>query len=78
MANLSIRKLDDKIYEQLRMRSLKHRVSMEEEVRQIITQAVAVPESIGDIFQKYFGDRNGMDLDYLEQRKAHSPMDFEE
>lgn len=78
MANLSIRKLDDKIYEQLRKRSLKHHISLEEEVRQIITQAVTAPESISNLFQKNFGIKNGVDLDFLNQREPHQPMDFEE
>ena len=44
MANISVRKLDKIAYEQLRMRAAKHGVSMEEEVRQIIYQAVAAHE----------------------------------
>lgn len=44
MANLSIRKLDHDVYTQLQMRSLKHGISMEEEVRRIIILAVSAPE----------------------------------
>ena len=77
MANLSIRKLDDKVYEQLRMRSLQHSISMEEEVRQIITQAVAAPDKIGDVFKNFFGKKNGVDLT-LEIRRdmPHLPIDL--
>jgi antitoxin FitA len=78
MANLSVRKLDDKVYEQLRIRAAKHGVSMEEEARQIICQVVAAPERISDVFRKYFGYENGINLDISDQRKPHNPMDFNE
>ena len=38
------RKLDDNVYEQLRIRAAKHGVPMEEEVRQILSQAVKAPD----------------------------------
>jgi plasmid stability protein len=78
MANLSVRKLDKKVYERLRVRAANHGVSMEEEARQIIYTAVFAPEKITLIFQKYFGHENGIDLDILNQRKPHTPMDFNE
>lgn len=78
MANISIRKLDERAYEQLRIRAAKHGVSMEEEARQIIYQAVSGPESISGVFQKLFGYKNGVDLDNLNPRKPHEPMDFNE
>lgn len=76
MASLSVRKLDKDVYEQLRIRAAKHGVSMEEEVRQIIYQAISVPEQISKVFQKYFGRENGIDLDIPNQRQPHEPMDF--
>ena len=71
MANLSIRKFDDHAYKQLHLRARCHGLSMEEEARQILYQAVAAPMDIGDIFQKYFGHKNGIDLEALCQRKPH-------
>lgn len=62
MANLSIRQLDACAYELLRIRAAKHGVSVEEEIRQIIYQAVSAPESISNVFKKYFGCENGVDL----------------
>ncbi len=47
MANLSIRKLDDKTVALLRVRAARHGVSMEEEVRQILRRAVKGPERLG-------------------------------
>ncbi len=78
MANISLRKLDDTIYENLRIRAAKHGVSMEEEVRQIICQVVEAPERISDVFQKHFGVKNGIDLNIPNQRHPHNPMDFSE
>lgn len=78
MANISVRKLDKRAYEQLRARAEKHGVSMEEEARQIIYQAVSAPERISVVFLKYFGTEHGLDLDTSNQRKPHQPMDFSE
>ncbi|MBI5447404.1 MAG: hypothetical protein HY939_01575 [Gammaproteobacteria bacterium] len=77
MANLSIRKLDDGAYKQLHLRAVKHGVSMEEEARRIICQAVATPENIGAVFQKHFGPKNGIDLKKTNEKKPHSPMEFD-
>ena len=63
MASLSVRKLDPRVYEKLRVRAAKHGVSMEEEVRQIIIYAVAVPERVSEVFRKHFGSDNGLELD---------------
>lgn len=78
MPSLSVRKLDAKVYKRLRMRAAKHGVSMEEEARRIINQAVATPEKLGDVFQMYFGPKHGIDLDLLNQRSPHNPMEFNE
>lgn len=78
MANLSIRKLDEKAYAQLRIRAAQHGVSMEEEARQIIYLVVSAPERISTIFQAHFGQKHGLDLAAVNKRKPHNPMDFEE
>lgn len=69
MASLSIRKLDPKLYERLRIRAARHGISMEEEVRKIIAKAVSAPDSITEIFAQNFGSRNGLDLELV----AHMP-----
>lgn len=76
MASLSVRKLDDTVYEKLRIRAAKHGVPMEEEVRQIISQAVKAPDRISSVFSKYFGLENGVDLEIPDHHKPHNPMDF--
>ena len=78
MANLSVRKLDDVVYEQLRVRAAQHGVSMEEEVRQIIYQVILKQTSPSIVFQKYFGVQNGIDLTKTERQHPHYPMDFSE
>ncbi|HET9227623.1 MAG TPA: hypothetical protein VFR31_13205 [Thermoanaerobaculia bacterium] len=76
MASLSIRKLDDDIYERLRARANRHGVSMEEEARQILRRAVAPPERLGDLFLKVFGPDRGEILE-TSPLEPHEPLDFE-
>ena len=45
MATLTIRKVDDKVKERLRVRAARHGQSMEAEVRDILAEAVAGDES---------------------------------
>ena len=75
MANLSIRKLDDRTLEQLRIRAARHGVSMEEEARRILGAAVAAPGQIGDLAVRLFGPAHGVDIE-LPVRSPHEPMDF--
>ncbi len=70
--NLSVRKIDEKTYEQLRLRALEHGISMEEEARQIIKQTVSAPKRLGDLFVSRFGTRQGIEL-VLPARKPHEP-----
>jgi antitoxin FitA len=75
MASLSIRKVDPKLYECLRVRAARHGTSMEEEVRRILAKALSAPDSITEIFIQNFGNRNGLDLELL-MHKPHPPMEF--
>ena len=75
MANLSVRKIDDDVYERLRIRAAKHGVSMEEEVRQILKRSVEAPERLGDLALKYFGQTEGIELE-IPVRNPHEPTDF--
>ena len=75
MANLSVRKIDERIYEQLRVRAAKHGVSMEEEVRQILKRAVSAPERLGDLALNVFGPDHGVDLE-IPSRPPHDPLDL--
>jgi len=75
MANLSVRKLDNNTYEALRARAVRHGVSMEEEVRQILKKETSAPERMGDLFLKYFGSANGTTL-APPPKSPHEPIDL--
>lgn len=75
MANLSIRKLDDDTITRLRIRAAHHRISMEEEARRILRQAVTPPQRLGDLAVQCFGSLHGVELE-LPQHAPHQPLDF--
>ena len=75
MANLSIRQLNDETIARLRIRAAHHRVSMEEEARRILRQAVAPPQRVGDLALQFFGSKQGVELD-LAQHAPHDALDF--
>lgn len=75
MANLSIRKLDDDTITRLRVRAAHHRVSMEEEARRILRQAVATPKKLGDLSLQFFGPESGVELE-LPRHAPHEPLSF--
>lgn len=75
MANLSIRKLDEDTITRLRIRAAHHRVSMEEEARRILRQAVTPPKRLGDLSVQFFGAEFGVELE-LSQHAPHEPMSF--
>ena len=75
MANLSIRKLDEDVFSRLRILASTHGISMEEEVRQILKQAVTHQIKLGDMALQLFGEEQGVELD-LSEYIAHEPMDL--
>lgn len=75
MANLSVRRIDEETYKQLRIRAAKHGVSMEEEVRRILRKAVAAPEKLGDLALNLFGPEHGVELE-IPERTPHDPLDL--
>jgi len=64
MVALNIRKLEPRVRQRLKERAARHGVSMEEEVRRILTQAVDVgePGDLAALFLSTFGSRHGVDL----------------
>jgi plasmid stability protein len=70
--SLSVRRLDEDTYEQLRLRALRHGRSMEEEARQILKRAVSAPKRVGDLFLNRFGPEKGIEL-ILPAREPHEP-----
>jgi len=75
VASLSVRRLDDKTLARLRVRAARHGVSMEEEVRRILKNAVSGPERLGDLAVRTFGPAHGVDLE-LPDRGPHEPVDL--
>ena len=72
MSNLSVRRLDEETIRRLRLRAARNGRSMEE-TRRIIRQAVAAPESLGDLAVQLFGPAHGVDLE-LPERAPHQPV----
>ena len=77
MASLSVRKLDDETLSRLRIRAAKHGVSMEEEARRILKDAVNAPDQLGDLALRIFGPEHGVDLQ-LPERTPHEPFGLSE
>ncbi len=75
MANLSVRKLNDAVVNRLRLRAAINGVSMEEEVRQILEQAVSIPSDLGDMAVTFFGVDNGINLE-LSDHAPHQPVNL--
>ena len=75
MANLSIRKLDEDTISRLRTRAAYHQVSMEEEARRILRQAVTPPKKLGDLSVQFFGLQSGVELE-LPKHAPHEPPTF--
>ena len=66
LAAVSIRNLDERVKERLRVRAARHGRSMEAEIRAILTDAVTGPgEAAGffDVILDRFGELGGVDLD---------------
>ena len=77
MGSLSVRKLDEETLSRLRIRAATHGVSMEEEARRILKEAVSAPERLGDLAVRMFGVKGGVDLP-LPERMPHEPLDLAE
>jgi plasmid stability protein len=66
LAAVSIRNLDERVKERLRVRAARHGRSMEAEIRAILTDAVSRPEEapgLLDTIMDRFGELGGVELD---------------
>jgi plasmid stability protein len=71
MATLTIRKLDDSIKESLRIRAAQHGISMEEEARRLLRQALIReerPNQLGSKIHRHFLQAGGVDENLVPQR----------
>lgn len=80
MASLTIRNLDDAVKHGLRVRAAQHGRSMEEEVREILRQAVRpVPSSrrLVDSIRSKVEPLGGIDLDQPEREPMAEPPGYD-
>lgn len=75
--SLTIRRLDERVKERLRVRAARNGRSMEEEARLILSQAVGgvTGPEILKLAEELFGE-NGVELDIPPRRKWRAPPDF--
>ena len=76
MSSLIIRELEDNTLRRLRMRATNHGISVEEEARRIIKQAVSTPERLGDLAVRLFAPAYGSQELELPEREITDPMEF--
>jgi antitoxin FitA len=79
LSALSIRNLDDRVKERLRVRAARHGRSMEPEVRAILTDAVAEPGESPDLFQALMnrlGELGGVELELSPRATRPRAADF--
>jgi plasmid stability protein len=79
MAAMSIRNLDERIMELLRVRAARHGRSMEAEVRAILVDAVREPDDAPgmlDAFIDRFAELGGVELDLPARSTAPRSPDF--
>ena len=82
MTSLMIRKLDDSVKRQLRVRAARNGRSMEEEARTILRAALASepadPEvDLGTAIHRLFAPLGGVDLELPERETVQAPRGFE-
>jgi antitoxin FitA len=73
MSAVSIRNLDDRVKQRLRVRAARHGRSMEAEMRAILTAAVTEPDEDAGLLKALlsrFGELGGVDLD-IPTRATH-------
>jgi len=76
MPSLSVRKIETETLSLLRLQAIKHGVSMEEEVRQIIKNSVTMPEQLGDMAVRLFSTAYGEDNFTIASREIYEPLSF--
>lgn len=79
IAAVSVRGLDDKVTQLLRVRAARHGRSMEAEIRAILTDAVAdtnMSEGILTTLLERFGELGGVDLELPPRTTPPRAVDF--
>ena len=79
MAAMSIRNLDDRVLELLRIRAARHGRSMEAEVRAILVDPVREPDegpNLAEAIMARFGELGGVELDLPPRSATPRPAEF--
>jgi plasmid stability protein len=80
MATLTIRQLDDRLKQRLRVRAAHNGRSMEEEAREILRGALAaskVPEkNLAELIRERFAPFGGVELNIPKRQSIKKPPDF--
>jgi antitoxin FitA len=79
VAAMSIRNLDERVVELLRIRAARHGRSMEAEVRAIIVDAVREPDegpNLAQAIMARFGELGGVELDLPPRGAAPRAVEF--
>lgn len=80
MASITIRNLEDDLKRRLRIRAAEHGRSMEEEVREILRQAIgegAPPRNLAAAIRARVAPLGGVDLELPPREPAREPPRFE-
>jgi len=80
VASITIRNLDDGLKKRLRVRAAERGHSMEEEVRDILRQAVGgpvAPVNLGEVIHRRFTALGGVDLDLPPRESMPEPPRFD-
>ena len=80
MASITIRNLEDDLKRRLRVRAAEHGRSMEEEVRDILRQAVgepSPPKNLGRVIHRRFAAIGGVDLELPRREAMREPPSFD-
>ena len=80
MASITIRNLEDDLKRRLRVRAAEHGRSMEEEVRDILRQAVGEPspaKNLGRAIHRRFAAIGGVDLELPGREAMREPPSFD-
>jgi len=79
VAAMSIRNLDDRVMELIRIRAARHGRSMEAEVRAILVDAVKEPDegpNLAQAIMARFGELGGVELDLPARDAAPRAVEF--
>jgi antitoxin FitA len=79
MASITIRRLDERVKNQLRVRAAEHGRSMEEEARSILRDALDRdrPPNLADLALELFGAEHGVNLEQPPPVEMPEPPKFE-